>query len=163
MVAAGNAIAKHEQYKRVFAHFDEDGDGKISGSELRRCVAAIGSSGGGGGGRVGELTEEEAEAAVGFSDSDGDGLLDLEDFVRLVEAGEEEERVKDLKEAFNMYAAGAAAGAGDGGMITPRSLKRMLSRLGMRRSATECGVMIAEFDLDGDGALDFDEFKVMMS
>ncbi|CAI0457554.1 unnamed protein product [Linum tenue] len=152
MVAAGNAIDKHEQYKRVFAHFDEDGDGKISGSELRR---------GGGGGRAGELTEEEAEAAVGFSDSDGDGLLDLEDFVRLVEAGEEEERVKDLKEAFKMY----AAGAGDGGgvLITPRSLKRMLSRLGMRRSATECGVMIAEFDLDGDGALDFDEFKVMMS
>ncbi|CAI0457555.1 unnamed protein product [Linum tenue] len=151
MVAAGNAIDKHEQYKRVFAHFDEDGDGKISGSELRRCVAAIGR----------ELTEEEAEAAVGFSDSDGDGLLDLEDFVRLVEAGEEEERVKDLKEAFKMY----AAGAGDGGgvLITPRSLKRMLSRLGMRRSATECGVMIAEFDLDGDGALDFDEFKVMMS
>ncbi|CAI0457556.1 unnamed protein product [Linum tenue] len=147
MVAAGNAIDKHEQYKRVFAHFDEDGDGKISGSELR--------------GRAGELTEEEAEAAVGFSDSDGDGLLDLEDFVRLVEAGEEEERVKDLKEAFKMY----AAGAGDGGgvLITPRSLKRMLSRLGMRRSATECGVMIAEFDLDGDGALDFDEFKVMMS
>ncbi|CAI0457558.1 unnamed protein product [Linum tenue] len=161
MVAAGNAIDKHEQYKRVFAHFDEDGDGKISGSELRRCVAAIGSNGGGGGGRAGELTEEEAEAAVGFSDSDGDGLLDLEDFVRLVEAGEEEERVKDLKEAFKMY----AAGAGDGGgvLITPRSLKRMLSRLGMRRSATECGVMIAEFDLDGDGALDFDEFKVMMS
>ncbi|CAN1153902.1 Probable calcium-binding protein CML31 [Linum perenne] len=48
-------------------------------------------------------------------------------------------------------------------MITPKSLKRMLRRLGMRRKTEECRVMIAEFDVNGDGVLDFEEFKVMMS
>ncbi|CAN0925304.1 Probable calcium-binding protein CML40 [Linum grandiflorum] len=108
---------KQEQYKRVFADFDSDGDGKISCSELRLC------------------------------------------FVRLVEAGDEDDKVQDLREAFKMYAAGDQ----NGKMITPKSLKKMLSRLGMRRSTAECGVMIAEFDVNGDGFLDFDEFKVMMS
>ncbi|CAN0925305.1 Putative calcium-binding protein CML19 [Linum grandiflorum] len=138
---------KQEQYKRVFADFDSDGDGKISCSELRLCVGGD------------SLTEEEAEAAVRYSDSDGDGMLDLEDFVRLVEAGDEDDKVQDLREAFKMYAAGDQ----NGKMITPKSLKKMLSRLGMRRSTAECGVMIAEFDVNGDGFLDFDEFKVMMS
>ncbi|RVW62778.1 putative calcium-binding protein CML40 [Vitis vinifera] len=43
-----------------------------------------------------------------------------------------------------------------------RSLKRMLSRLGESRSVEECSVMIGQFDVNGDGVLSFDEFKLMM-
>ncbi|KAF2305958.1 hypothetical protein GH714_009152 [Hevea brasiliensis] len=110
--------SKFQEYERVFSHFDENGDGKISPWELQRCVGAIG----------GELSQAEAEAAVEYSDSDGDGLLGFEDFVRFVDGGEEEEKVKDLKEAFKMYE------MEESGCITPKSLKRMLSRLGKVRS-----------------------------
>ena len=61
--------------KRVFNQFDEDQDGKLSPLELRRCVRLIG----------GELPLEEAEVVVQTLDSDGDGLLSLEDFVKLME------------------------------------------------------------------------------
>ena len=71
-------------------------------------------------------------------------------------AGGEREREDGLKEAFKMYEMDGS------GCITPRSLKRMLSRLGESRSIDECKVMIARFELDGDGVLTFDEFKVMM-
>ncbi|TKY46403.1 putative calcium-binding protein CML19 [Spatholobus suberectus] len=137
---------KLSQYVRVFNHFDENGDGKISPSELRQCVGAIGD----------ELLREEAEAVVELLDSDKDGLVGLDDFVRFVEGGEEEEKVKDLREAFKMYEMEGC------GCITPKSLKRMLGRLGECKSIDECQAMIARFDLDGDGVLSFDEFRVMM-
>uniref|UniRef100_A0A5B7BS31 EF-hand domain-containing protein n=1 Tax=Davidia involucrata TaxID=16924 RepID=A0A5B7BS31_DAVIN len=138
---------KHQQYDRVFNHFDDNGDGKISASELQLCVASMGW----------ELSLADAEAAVMYMDSDGDGLLGLEDFVRLLEGAAEEEKVKDLREAFKMYEMDDGCGC-----ITPKSLKRMLSRLGQSKTIEECKVMIAQFDLNGDGFLNFDEFKVMM-
>ncbi|WJX25572.1 hypothetical protein P8452_14600 [Trifolium repens] len=137
---------KVTQYVRVFNHFDENGDGKISPSELRQCVEAIG----------GKMSNEEAEVAVELLDSDGDGLVGLDDFVRFVEGGKEEEKVNDLREAFKMYEMEGF------GCITPKSLKRMLGRLGECRSVVECQAMIAKFDIDGDGMLSFDEFRAMM-
>ena len=136
---------KNHEYERVFSHIDENGDGKISPAELQQCVKAVG----------GELSLVEAEIAVEALDTDGDGQLGLEDFIRFVEVGEEE-KVNDLKEAFKMYEMEGC------GCITPKSLKRMLSRLGESRTLEECKLMIAQFDLNGDGILNFDEFRVMM-
>ncbi|XP_047170220.1 putative calcium-binding protein CML19 [Vigna umbellata] len=139
-------MEKVSQYARVFNHFDENGDGRISASELRQCVEAIG----------GKVSWAEAEALVEVLDSDKDGLVGLDDFVRFVEEGEEEEKVKELKEAFKMYEMEGC------GCITAKSLKRMLGRLGECKSIEECETMIARFDLNGDGVLSFDEFRVMM-
>ncbi|RVW62779.1 Polcalcin Ole e 3 [Vitis vinifera] len=58
-------------YERIFKRFDEDGDGKLYPSELRRCVETIGE----------ELLMEEAQEVVESMDSDGDGLVGLEEFV----------------------------------------------------------------------------------
>ncbi|XP_015058940.1 putative calcium-binding protein CML19 [Solanum pennellii] len=134
------------ELERVFTYFDENGDGKVSPAELRKCVKAVG----------GELTVEEAEMAVRLSDSDGDGLLGIEDFTKLME-GMEEERNKEseLIGAFGMYETE--------GYITPKSLKNMLSRLGESTSIDNCKAMIRRFDLNADGVLSFDEFKVMMT
>ncbi|XP_060169977.1 putative calcium-binding protein CML19 [Lycium barbarum] len=134
------------ELERVFTYFDENGDGKVSPAELRRCVKAVG----------GKLTEEEAEMAVRLSDSDGDGLLGLEDFTKLME--EERNKESELKGAFAMYEEMEGSG-----YITPKSLKRMLSRLGESTSIDKCKRMIRRFDLNGDGVLSFDEFKLMMT
>ncbi|XP_048443945.1 putative calcium-binding protein CML19 isoform X2 [Pyrus x bretschneideri] len=127
-------------------YFDEDGDGKISPSELRRRLGLMG----------GELLQNEAEVAVEMLDSDGDGLLGLEDLVGLMEGGKEEEKLKGLREAFEVYDVERC------GFITPSSLKRMLSKLGESKSIDECKVMIQRFDLNGDGLISFEEFRIMM-
>ena len=136
-------------YERIFKRFDEDGDGKLSPSELQRCVGTIGE----------ELLLEEAREVVESMDSDGDGFLGFEEFMWWMEkeAGDDQERkMEDLREAFRMYEMDGS------GCITPKSLKRMLSRLGESRSVEDCCVMIGQFDVNGDGVLCFDEFKLMM-
>ena len=70
--------------------------------------------------------------------------------------GDEERKIEELREAFMMYAMEGSE------CITPKSLKRMLSRLGESTRLEDCCVMIGEFDLNGDGVLSFDEFKLMM-
>ena len=57
------------------------------------------------------------------------------------ETGDDLERkMEELREAFRMYEMDGS------GCITPKSLKRMLSRLGEARSVEDCSVMIGQFD-----------------
>lgn len=148
VVAVNNCTKMHGKFERVFRYFDGDGDGKISPDELRSCMRST----------VGEeLSVEDAMYVVESHDSDGDGLLDMEDFLKLVEVDGEEEREKDLREAFGMYEMDGS------GCITPKSLKRMLSRLGEKKTMDECETMISRFDIDGDGVLSFEEFLAMMA
>ncbi|MFS7994131.1 putative EF-hand domain pair protein CML [Helianthus anomalus] len=124
----------------VFNHFDENGDGKITASELQNRLK-----------NELQLSDKEAEMAVSSSDADGDGVLGLEDFVKMMKEGEEEE----LREAFVMYSMKSS-------VITPKSLKKMMGRLGQETTVNECKMMIGRFDVNGDGVLDFDEFRFMM-
>jgi calcium-binding protein CML len=138
------------EFRRVFAAFDQDGDGKISEAELRLCMkAALG----------GDMSAEEVQALMATADTDGDGFLDEGEFVRLVEemaAGTQDEEGDRCREAFGMYEMQGR------GCITPLSLKLMMSRLGLHLDVDECQAMIRRFDMNGDGVLTFDEFKTMM-
>ncbi|CAK7339947.1 unnamed protein product [Dovyalis caffra] len=144
-----NYYSTGDHLQMVFDCFDEDGDGKISAAELRSCITSVG----------GQLSIEEAEAAVSSSDVDGDGLLGFQDFQSLMagSSASEEEKAEELKQAFGRYETEPGSGC-----ITPNSLKRMLSRLGESRSINDCKAMIRTFDLNGDGVLSFREFAVMM-
>lgn len=84
---------KIKEYERVLRYFDKDGDGKISASEFIHRLNQMGEN----------LVFNEAKVAVEAFDSDGAGLLDLEDLIALMEEGNEEEKLMDLKEAFGMY------------------------------------------------------------
>ena len=125
-------------YERLFKRLDEDGDGKLSPSELQRCVGTIGE----------ELLLEEVRQVVESMDTDGNGFLGFEK-----ETGD---KMEELREAFRIYELDGS------GSITPKSLQKMLSRLGESRSVEDCCVMIGQFDVNGDGVLSFDEFKLMM-
>ncbi|KAM0937189.1 putative EF-hand domain-containing protein [Dioscorea sansibarensis] len=145
-VSTAECSSKSGEFERVFQYFDEDKDGKISPTELRNCMRTVGE----------ELSAEDAEALVVSTDSDGDGLLCFEDFVKLVDVEGEEEKGRNLRDAFKVYEMEGRD------CITPKSLRRALSKLGESKTVEECIKMINRFDLNGDGVLSFEEFRLMM-
>lgn len=143
--------------REVFGHFDGAGDGKISAYELRSYFGSIGE----------HMSHEEAEGVIHDLDTDGDNLLDFNDFMKLMKKGELGGRGcggddEDLRKAFEMFVWDEKEGCGNS-CITPKGLQRMLHRLGDERSYDECVVMIDAFDTDHNGVLDFNEFHQMMA
>ncbi|XP_047170937.1 calcium-binding protein CML37-like [Vigna umbellata] len=72
-------MIKGSEYERVLRYLDEDGDGKISTCELRNKIGMLG----------GEVGLIEAEMVIATVDSDGDGFLCLEDWVKMMEGVED--------------------------------------------------------------------------
>lgn len=130
----------------MFRYFDMDNDGKISALELRRYFNSIGEI----------LSQEEAQEVIDELDSDNDGMLVFEDFVKLMESKDGAD--EDLKKVFEMFEHEKGSGR-----ITPKGLQRALTRLGDSKSFKECKAMIQVYDADGDGELDFNEFHQMMA
>ncbi|XP_039683274.1 calmodulin-2/4 isoform X2 [Medicago truncatula] len=63
-----------EEFKEAFRVFDKDKDGYISPSELRSVLSTIGE----------KVTDEELEQMIKTADLDGDGLVDYQEFVRMM-------------------------------------------------------------------------------
>lgn len=145
--------SRQDELRGVFAHFDTDGDGKISASELRAYFRSVGET----------LTVSEAQGVIEDHDADGDGLIDFDDFVRLMKmeggpSSRSEEEEEDLRRAFEMFEHEKGSGC-----INPKGLQMMLRRLGDSKSHDDCVAMIRVYDVDGDGVLDFHEFHQMMA
>ncbi|CAI9110027.1 OLC1v1009987C2 [Oldenlandia corymbosa var. corymbosa] len=140
--------SKEEEFRQVFHRFDNDGDGKISATELRSYFGSIREY----------MSYEEAQAIIGELDSDGDGLIDFQDFLRLMQEERHGDDDRDLKAAFEIFEFQKGSG-----VITPKSLQRVFSRLGENKSYDECVAMIEVYDTEGKGELHFRDFQLMMT
>ncbi|KAI3957516.1 hypothetical protein MKX01_001875 [Papaver californicum] len=144
---------------QIFGHHS-NGDDKISSLELRSYFESIREY----------LSHDEVQSVINDVDSDGDGLLCFRYFMVLMmkqplspssngstasssSTAIVDENVEDLKLAFEMYEAEKGCGC-----ITPKSLQRMLNRLGEDKSYEQCVSMIQYFNLDKNGTLDFHGF-----
>jgi len=58
----------------IFKVFDQNGDGLISGEELKLTMRSLGEA----------LTEDEVGLMLEEADIDGDGKIDLQEFTRLL-------------------------------------------------------------------------------
>lgn len=142
------------QFRQVFELIDSSGDGKISPSELGTVLSGLA-------GYSKKVSLDEALVMVQEMDIDGDGLVDLDEFMCAVtsssRAVSEDDEEDCLRDAFSIYDTN-----GDG-RISAEELRRVLVGLGIGScSVKDCRSMIGGFDRDGDGYVDFEEFRSMM-
>ncbi|KFK30924.1 hypothetical protein AALP_AA6G043700 [Arabis alpina] len=140
------------ELKRVFQMFDKDGDGRITKKELSESLKNLGII----------IPENELSQMIEKIDVNGDGCVDIEEFGELYKTimveDEDEIGEEDMKEAFNVFDQN-----GDG-FISVDELKAVLSSLGLKQGMTleECRKMITQVDVDGDGRVNYKEFRQMM-
>uniref|UniRef100_A0A3Q7FZA7 EF-hand domain-containing protein n=2 Tax=Solanum lycopersicum TaxID=4081 RepID=A0A3Q7FZA7_SOLLC len=137
-----------EELEQVFKKFDVNGDGKICSSELGFIMASLGN----------RATEEELVNMIREVDSDGDGFIDLQEFIELnTKDIDSNEVLESLKDAFSVF------DMDKNGSISAEELLTVLQSLGEDCNLAECRKMISGVDCDGDGMINFEEFKIMMA
>lgn len=149
---------KKDEMRIIFDKFDTNRDGKISEEEYMSAVELItmGKGGGGGGGGGGKTMKTERGKEFKAADSNGDGFIDFEEFVKIHENTESTIN-GDIENAFKVFDV-------DGnGKISPEELLEVLSRLGEKSSLDACSKIVRGLDADGDGFINMDEFMIMMT
>ncbi|XP_043703624.1 calcium-binding allergen Ole e 8-like [Telopea speciosissima] len=140
-----------EELEKLFKRFDANGDRKISSTELGNVPNALGP----------ETSPEEIKWMMGSIDTDGDGFINLQEFADFHRGGKNGDAstggMKELKDAFNRY------DRDKNGLISVTKLHMALNNLGEKCSLHDCSKMISSVDADGDGKVNFEEFKKMMT
>lgn len=129
--------------------FDRNGDGRITRKELSDSLKNLGIT----------ISEQDLTQMIEKIDVNGDGYVDMDEFGELYNAiMDEKDEEEDMREAFNVFDQN-----GDG-FITGEELSAVLCSLGLKHGKTieHCMNMIEKVDVDGDGMVNFKEFKQMM-
>lgn len=138
-----------KELKTVFKMFDKNGDGRISRMELNESLKNLGI----------HIPEDELSRMIDKLDVNGDGCIDVDEFESLYKeiVGEQDEE-EDIREAFNVFDQN-----GDG-FITVEELRHVLGSLGLSRGRGmhDYEKMITSVDVDGDGRVNYIEFKKMI-
>lgn len=137
------------EVRKVFARFDTNSDGKISADELAGVLKALGSA----------TSDDDVARMMQEIDTDHDGHINLEEFAAFCNGDADPYRSaeKELHEAFELY------DQDHDGRISAAELHQILRRLGEGCSEHDCAGMIKSVDSDGDGFVNFQEFRKMMT
>lgn len=145
------------QFQQIFKLIDTNGDGKISTTELSEVLSCLGYNK--------YTATKEAESMLKVLDFNGDGFVDMEEFMVVMNdikkednfGSDEKEHDEYLMDAFLVF------DSDNDGLISPKELRRVLLNLGCENcSLRDCKSMIKGVDKNGDGFVDFEEFRSMM-
>ncbi|PVD20722.1 hypothetical protein C0Q70_18882 [Pomacea canaliculata] len=94
-----------------------------------------------------------------FSDEkiQGSGTIDFDEFVDIFARKVTMDPEAELKEVFRVF------DSDHDGFISPAELYGVLSRLGEKITRQEAEEMVKEADLNGDGKVDYSEFRAILS
>ena len=135
------------EFKEAFTLFDRDNDANITCQELGMLMKSLGQP----------QNFRDLNQMVNEIDVDGNGVIDFSEFLNLMsKMFAITSNDDDLAEAFKVFDRDA------NGHIQGNELKQVMANLGEYMTAEEADEIVREADLDGDNAIDCDEFIKMM-
>ncbi|CAI5458832.1 unnamed protein product [Closterium sp. Yama58-4] len=163
--------SQRQEALNAFRVFDINGDGKISPAELALVLERLSRT---------ETVCVSVSELIQSADVDGDGLVDFEEFVNssLLWRSPDSSGCDACRPSGKPGEATAAPTAEDGelrrafdlfdrdgnGTICAGELQQAIEMLsGDAMSMEDCHRMIARVDANGDGKVDYSEFKRMMA
>jgi len=139
-------------FQEIFDAFDQNGDGKLSFSELKTALREAGH----------DLSDQEIWNAIRKNDFNGDGMLNFDEFLEMMakftfeQMDEQRRDHEEIMEAFRIFDRDGS------GYITRDELKATMARMGEHMSDYQLEDMLAEADSDGDGKISYEEFAQAM-
>ena len=136
-----------KEFRDAFELFDKDKDGIITAKELGNVMKSLNH----------DPTEYELNEMIAEVDIDGNGQIDFEEFVCLMnKRSKETDTEEEVINAFKVFDK-------DGqGLISSNELYHIMTTLGDKLTEDEVEEMIREADIDGDGFINYEEFVRMM-
>jgi calmodulin len=139
---------KIAEFRCAFQLFDEDSDGKITTKELGGILKKLGYS----------PTDEDLKDMIKEVDTDGNGNVDFQEFLQLMCCKmKDHDSEEEMLEAFKIF------DRDSNGYVTKDDFKVIMNHLGEAMTPDELDEMIKDNDDDGDGQLNYEEFKKMMT
>jgi len=135
-----------ECLRDAFALFDADDDGEITTEELAKIMNHHGFY----------PSPEELNTMVGNVDKNSNGTVDYDEFVEMMLKRKDVDKIDDIAQAFKVFDKD-----GDG-LISAEEIRITMNDLGEELTEEEVKAMLAEADVNGDGQIDFTEFKRIM-
>lgn len=133
--------------REAFSYFDKNGDGKLTGKELKEGIAKVKDC---------QLTEKDIDQAMDIMDSNKNGFIDYTEFIAACMQSQAYLEENHLKQAFSYF------DKDDSGKISKDELKECLQDEEMQLNEEVLNRMISEVDMNKDGQIDYNEYITMM-
>ncbi|KAE9605878.1 hypothetical protein Lal_00024630 [Lupinus albus] len=131
----------------AFRAFDADNDARITEAELGGIMVSLGY----------KVSEQEVRTMMQNGDKNKDGLLSISEFLEM--------NTKDLESGnlSNVLRTTFEALDEDGNeILTGQELHDVMGNLGLGLSLESCQNIVTSLDMDGDGAVSLDEFRLIV-
>lgn len=134
-----------QQYRMAFRDFDANGDGRLDIWEIRRVFEVVGIT----------PREEDLCLLAAAADTSGDGSIDFDEFVAVLEAGTRQSESRDEQETVEAFLA-LGGNADKTGSIDSDKVKQVIAEFGL---TIEIDELLSYLDADKSGMIDFEEFS----
>lgn len=131
----------------AFKAFDGDNDGCINEAELGGIMGSLGY----------KASDQEVRAMMQQGDKNKDGLLCISEFLEMNTKGLETGNLANV-----LSAAFEALDEDGNEILTGGELHEVMGNFGLGLSLEKCENIVASLDMDGDGAVSLDDFRLIV-
>jgi calcium-dependent protein kinase len=137
-----------KELRKIFKDFDKNGDGKLSYDEIKEGFKIYFKNE--------QIADTELNRLIANIDMDRNNYIEYEEFLRVTVNLDLLMTDKNLRLAFDFFDQDKS------GKLTHEELKKVLCKDFVGKDNEIIQDIIKEIDLNGDGQIEFDEFKKLM-